>query len=36
LHRETIVDGLDHCVDALNMLFDGANTGKVVVKVAER
>jgi len=36
LHRETIVDGLDRCVDALNMLFDGANTGKVVVKVAER
>jgi NADPH-dependent curcumin reductase CurA len=34
LHRETIVEGLENAVDALNMLFDGTNTGKVVVRVA--
>ena len=31
--REELVDGLDRCPDALNMLFTGANTGKVVVQV---
>ncbi|MBD5605116.1 MAG: NADP-dependent oxidoreductase [Candidatus Eremiobacteraeota bacterium] len=34
-YRETIVDGLERSVDALNMLFDGTNLGKVVVRVAE-
>ncbi|MEZ5206623.1 MAG: NADP-dependent oxidoreductase [Acidimicrobiales bacterium] len=31
--REELVDGLDRCPDALNMLFTGANTGKVLVQV---
>ena len=33
--RETIVDGLEHARDTLNRLFAGANTGKLLVKVAE-
>ena len=32
-HREHVVDGLDHSVEALNLLFSGGNTGKVVVRV---
>jgi hypothetical protein len=32
-HREHVVEGLDHAVDALNLLFSGKNTGKVVVRV---
>ncbi len=32
-HREHVVEGLDHAVDALNLLFSGGNTGKVVVQV---
>ena len=31
--REQIVDGLDHCLDAFQSLFNGTNTGKVVVRV---
>jgi NADPH-dependent curcumin reductase CurA len=31
---ETIVEGFDQLPDALNMLFDGKNTGKLVVKIA--
>jgi NADPH-dependent curcumin reductase CurA len=34
-HAEDVVDGLEHAPDALNRLFTGANTGKVVVKVSE-
>lgn len=34
-HRETVFDGLDSCVDALNGLFTGANIGKMLVKVSE-
>ena len=30
---ETVVEGFDKLPDALNMLFDGANTGKLSVKV---
>jgi NADPH-dependent curcumin reductase CurA len=30
-HREHLVEGLDHAGDALNLLFSGGNTGKVVV-----
>jgi NADPH-dependent curcumin reductase len=30
-HREHVVDGLEHAPDALNLLFTGGNTGKVVV-----
>ena len=33
-HRETIFDGLELCVDALNGLFTGANIGKMLVKVS--
>ncbi len=31
---ETVVEGFERLPDALNMLFDGANTGKLSVKVA--
>ena len=31
---ETVVDGFEKLPDALNMLFDGANTGKLSVRVA--
>jgi len=34
-YRETIVDGLENARDALNQLFRGENTGKMVVKVAD-
>jgi NADPH-dependent curcumin reductase CurA len=32
-HRETIFDGLESCVGALNGLFTGANIGKMLVRV---
>jgi NADPH-dependent curcumin reductase CurA len=32
-HREHIVEGLEHAGDALNLLFSGGNTGKVVVRL---
>lgn len=32
-HRTDVVEGLDHAPDALDRLFTGANTGKVVVAV---
>ncbi len=32
--EETIVEGLESAPDALNMLFDGANVGKLLVRVA--
>jgi NADPH-dependent curcumin reductase CurA len=31
--RETIVEGLEKTPDAINMLFTGANTGKLLVKI---
>jgi NADPH-dependent curcumin reductase CurA len=31
---ETVVEGFEDLPDALNMLFDGKNTGKLVVKIA--
>lgn len=34
-HRETVFDGIDSCVDALNGLFTGANIGKTLVKLSE-
>jgi NADPH-dependent curcumin reductase len=34
-HRETIVEGLENAPAALNQLFDGANIGKLMVKVAD-
>ena len=33
-HRETVFDGLESCVDALNGLFTGTNIGKMLVKVS--
>jgi NADPH-dependent curcumin reductase CurA len=35
VHRETVFDGLQSCVDALNGLFTGANIGKMLVKISE-
>jgi len=35
-HRETIVEGLEKAPTAVNMLFDGTNIGKLVVKVADK
>jgi hypothetical protein len=32
-HTEHVVEGLEHATDALNLLFTGGNTGKVVVKL---
>jgi len=32
-HAEHVVDGLEHAPDALNLLFTGGNTGKVVVRL---
>jgi NADPH-dependent curcumin reductase CurA len=32
-HAEHVVDGLEHAPDALNLLFTGGNTGKVIVKL---
>ncbi|MGH3970605.1 MAG: NADP-dependent oxidoreductase, partial [Mycobacterium sp.] len=33
VHRQTILDGVESCVDALNGLFTGANIGKMLVNV---
>ena len=35
VHRETVLEGLQSCVDALNGLFTGANIGKMLVQVSE-
>jgi NADPH-dependent curcumin reductase len=32
-HREHVVEGLEHAGDALNLLFSGGNTGKVIVRL---
>jgi hypothetical protein len=32
-HAEHVVEGLEHATEALNLLFTGGNTGKVVVKL---
>jgi NADPH-dependent curcumin reductase CurA len=32
---ETVVEGFEQLPSAINMLFDGANTGKLVVHVAD-
>lgn len=34
-HIEHYYDGLDNCVGALNALFTGANTGKVIVRMTQ-
>jgi NADPH-dependent curcumin reductase CurA len=33
-HADTIVDGLERAPEALNMLFDGGNRGKLLIKVS--
>jgi NADPH-dependent curcumin reductase CurA len=33
-HKEMIVEGLDQARDALNLMFEGANLGKLLVRVA--
>jgi NADPH-dependent curcumin reductase CurA len=33
--RETVINGLENARDAINMLFAGGNTGKLLVKVSE-
>lgn len=35
VHRETVFEGLQSCVDALNGLFTGVNIGKMLVKVSD-
>lgn len=35
VHRQTVFEGIESCVDALNGLFTGANIGKMLVKVSE-
>ena len=35
-HRDTIVTGLEQAPTALNMLFDGRNLGKLLIKVADQ
>jgi len=35
VHRETVLDGIEACVDGLNGLFIGANIGKMLIKVSE-
>jgi NADPH-dependent curcumin reductase CurA len=34
-HRQTIYEGIESCVDALNGLFTGANIGKTLVKLSK-
>ncbi|QXC62558.1 NADP-dependent oxidoreductase [Aquihabitans sp. G128] len=34
-HAVHVVDGLEHATDALNLLFTGGNTGKVIVKLED-
>jgi NADPH2:quinone reductase len=35
-YDETVVDGLERAPEALNQMFDGANTGKLLVKIADQ
>ena len=34
-HRQTVFEGIESCVDALNGLFTGANIGKTLVKLSQ-
>jgi NADPH-dependent curcumin reductase CurA len=34
-HRDTVVEGLEKAPEAINMLFEGDNVGKLLVKVAD-
>lgn len=35
VHRQTIFEGIESCVEAMNGLFTGANIGKMLVKISE-
>ncbi|MEO3758255.1 NADP-dependent oxidoreductase [Mycobacterium sp. B14F4] len=35
VHRQTIFEGIESCVDAMNGLFTGANIGKMLVKISD-
>ena len=35
VHRQTVFEGLDSCVEALNGLFTGVNIGKTLVKISD-
>lgn len=35
VHRQTVAEGIESCVDALNGLFTGVNIGKMLVKISE-
>ena len=35
VHKEHVVDGLENALDAFHMLFDGRNTGKLIVKISD-
>ena len=35
VHRETVYDGIETSIDALNGIFTGANIGKMLVKIAD-
>ena len=35
VHRATILEGLESCVEAINGIFTGANIGKLMVRVAQ-
>jgi NADPH-dependent curcumin reductase CurA len=34
VHKEHVVEGLENALDAFHMLFDGRNTGKLIVKIS--
>lgn len=34
-HKETIIEGLENAPESLNILFDGGNIGKLLIKVSE-
>jgi len=34
VHDETVVEGIDHAVDAFLSMLEGGNTGKMVVKTS--
>jgi NADPH-dependent curcumin reductase CurA len=34
VYKEHVVEGLENALDAFHMLFDGRNTGKLIIKIA--